>query len=93
MIQSSVKLEPGNWEITTIGLRCDYTSDFVTIIVNRDWMAKCAWHLKYKLNASKAQTEKIGKTTKQRIDKCVGTDCPIVTEYRDKLIEEELGKA
>ena len=81
--------ERANWEVTAIALPCDYIGDFVTLRVSRDWLAKCAWCLKYKLNTSK---ERFDDTIKVKIDKCVGPDCPIVAGYRDKLIEEEFGK-
>jgi len=84
MIQPSVELKAANWEITAITLRCDYIGDVVTVMVNRDWLAKCTWYLKHKLSTS--------KENKQRIDKCVGPDCPVVKKYRAKLIEEEFGK-
>ncbi len=32
------------------------------------------------------------KAIKQRINKCLGPDCRLVAKYREKLIEEELGK-
>jgi hypothetical protein len=92
MVQPTVKLETANWEITAIALRCDYIGDFVTVRVNRDWLAKCAWYLKYKLNEKKENKPKIDKTIKGRIDKCVGPDCLIVTKYRDQLVEEDLGR-
>jgi len=92
MIQQSVEREPANWEITAIGLRCDYIDDFVTVRVYRDWVTKCTWYLKYKFTTSKGNKLKLEKRIKGRIDKCVGPDCPVVTKYRDKLIEEESGK-
>ena len=91
-MQPAVKLETANWEKTAISLRCDYIDDFVTVMVNREWLTKCAWYLKYKLSATKENKQKIDKTIKGRIDKCVGPDCPVVTKYRDKLTEEERGK-
>ena len=81
--------ERANWEVTAIALPCDYIGDFVTVRVSGDWLAQCAWYLKYKSNASK---EKFDGIIMGKIDKCVGPDCPIVTGYRDKLIEEEFGK-
>lgn len=92
MVQPAVKLETANWEKTAISLRCDSIDDFVTVMVNREWIAKCAWYLRYKLKATKENKQKIDKTIKGRIDKCEGHDCPVVTKYRDKLIEEERGK-
>ena len=89
MNQPSEKRDSADWEIAAIALKCDYIGDFVTVRVSRDWLAQCAWYLKYKSNASK---EKFDGIIMGRIDKCVGPDCPIVTGYRDKLIEEEFGK-
>ena len=91
-MQQKVKLETAEWEITAISLRCDYIADVVTVRVSRDWLAKCAWYLKYKQKATKESEEKIDKVTKHRIGKCVGPDCSVVTKYREKLIEEEFGK-
>ena len=86
------KLEPANWEITAFSLQCDHISEVVTVRVTRDWAATCAWYLKYKANVTKQSGQKIDKAIKQRIDKCLGPDCPLVAKYREKLIEEELGK-
>ncbi len=87
------KLEPANWEITAFSLQCDHINEVVTVRVTRDWTATCAWYLKYKTNAAKQSGQKIGKAVKQSsIDKCLGPNCPIVTEYRKKLIQEEFAK-
>jgi len=91
-MQSTGKPEAANWEITATSLRCDYTGNVITIRVSRDWLANCTWYIKYKLNAPKEKKQKIDKTIKRRIDKCIGPNCPIVTKYRDKLMEEEFGK-
>ena len=92
MNQPSEKLELADWEMTAIALPCDYIGDLITVRVSRDWLAECAWCLKYKLNTSKGERQELDSTIKGKIDKCVGPDCPIVTGYRDKLIEEEFGE-
>jgi len=86
------KFEPANWEITAFSFRCDYIGDMVTLRVTRDWLAACAWYLKYKANITKERERKIDQVVKQTIDKCLGPNCPIVTKYREKLIQEEFGK-
>jgi len=87
------KLEPANWEITAFSLQCDHISEVVTVRVTRDWAATCAWYLKHKANVTKQSGQKIGKAMKQSsLDKCLGPNCPLVTKYRDKLIQEEFGK-
>lgn len=92
MMEPTRKFEPANWEITAFSLRCDYIGDMVTLRVTRDWMAICAWYLKYKTNATKESKQELDKAIKQKIDKCLGPECPIVTKYREKLIEEEFGQ-
>ena len=86
------KLGPANWEITAFSFGCDYIGDTVTVRVTRDWLATCAWYLKYKANVTKQSGQKTDKAIKQGIEKCLGPDCPAVTKYREKLIEEEFGK-
>jgi hypothetical protein len=44
------------------------------------------------MKTSKGNKQKFGKIIMQKIEKCVGPDCPVIAKYRDKLIEEELGK-
>ena len=86
------KLGPANWEITAFSFGCDYIGDTVTVRVTRDWLAKCAWYLKYKTDTPKGRKQEIDKVIKHRIDKCLGPDCPLVAKYREKLIEEAFGK-
>ena len=84
----SADRERANWEVTAIALPCEYIGEYITVRVSGDWLAHCAWHLKYKSNPSR---EKFDGIIMDKIDKCVGPDCPIVTGYREKLIEEEFG--
>ncbi len=86
------KLQPANWEVTAVSLQCNHIGDKVTLRVTRDWLAACAWYLKYKTNVTKRSAQKMQKVIKKSIDKCLGPDCPIVTKYREKLIQEEFGK-
>ena len=92
VMQPTSKPQTANWEITAISLRCDHIGDFVTVRVSGDWLAKCTWYLKYKSEVSKGKNQERATVIKQRMDKCVGPDCPIVTKYRGKLIEEASGK-
>lgn len=87
------KFEPANWEITAFSLQCDHIREVVTVRVTGHWSATCAWYLENKADATKQSGQKIGKAVKQSsIDKCLGPNCPIVTKYREKLIQEEFGK-
>ncbi len=86
------KLQPANWEITAFSLKCNHIGDKVTLRVTRDWLAACAWYLKYKANVTKRSGKKMEKGIKQSIDKCLGPSCSIIRKYREKLIQEEFGK-
>ncbi len=92
MIEPIGKLEPANWEITAFSHLCDHIGETVTVRVTRDWVATCAWYLKYKTDVPNRRKQEIDKIIKLRIDKCLGPDCPSVTKYREKLIEEEFGR-
>ena len=92
MNQTRVDLEQANWDTTAAAMPCDYIGDLITVRVTRDWAAECAWYAKYKSNRSKGKKQKLDKTIKEKRGKCVGPDCPLVTEYREKLIKEEFGK-
>jgi hypothetical protein len=90
-MQSTTKPEPAKWEITAKKLRCEPIDDYVTLTMNREWLAKCMWFLKYK--APTAQNAPgIRNTVQEKIKKCTGPDCPVVAEYRDKLMAEESPK-
>ncbi len=91
MIQAKTELQPGNWQITATTIRCDFVDDFVTVMVESDWTTKCVWYNRYKHKASGDKKQKFDKTIKSKIERCAGPDCPLVTEYRDKLIQEEFG--
>ncbi len=86
------KLKPANWEITAFSLQCDHINEIVTIRVSRDWTAACAWQLKYNAAVTKQSRQEMDKAVKKSAGKCLGSNCPIVTKYRDKLIQEEFGK-
>ncbi len=92
MNQPSEELERANWEVTAAALPCDYIGELITVRVTRGWVADCGWYFKYKPDRSEGNKQKLEKASKGKIDRCVGPDCPIVTKYRDKLIEEEFGK-
>ena len=92
MNQTGVDLERANWEITAAALPCDYVDDLITVRVTRDWAAECAWYAKYKSSRSKGNKQRLEKRIKERTEKCMGPECPIVAQYREKLIEEEFGR-
>lgn len=91
MIQARTDLKPGNWQITATTIRCDYVDDDVTLMVDRDWTTRCAWYRRYKQKALDGKKQKFDKEIRIKIEKCAGSECPLAINYRDKLIQEELG--
>ena len=91
MTEAKVELKPAKWQITAATIRCDLVDDFVTIMVNNDWSMRCAWYNRYKQKALEDKKQKFDKAIRVKIEKCAGPECSYVTDYRDKLIQEESG--
>jgi hypothetical protein len=89
MAEAKAGLQPAKWQITATTIRCDLVDDFVTIMVNKDWSTRCAWYNRYKQRALEDKKQKFDKKIRFKIEKCAGPECSYVTDYRDKLIEEE----
>jgi hypothetical protein len=91
MPKAKTRLQPANWQITATTVHCDFVDDYVTVMVNKDWSAKCVWYKRYKQKAFEDKKYKVDRKIRLKIDKCQGPDCSYVTGYRDKLIKEEFG--
>ena len=65
-----------DWRITATTIYCAAVDDEVTLLVHRDFTAKCTGFTKY------------GAAASGDCPGCSGLDCPSLTEYRDKLIRE-----
>lgn len=89
MAKANTELQQANWQVTATTIRCDLVDDFVTIMVYKDWTTKCAWYNRHKQKEAAGEERKIDKKMKLKIEKCVGPECSYMTDYRDKLIEEE----
>jgi hypothetical protein len=68
-----------DWQITAATFRCATVDDEVTLLVYKDWSIKCTGFM----NSGKRKTAKHGKTP------CMGTECQLAIEYRNKLQAEE----
>ncbi len=90
-MQGTTKPAGPKWEVTATTLRCESIGEYVTLRVSREWTAKCAWCVKYTPDAVQNAVA-IKKTIQEKIKKCVGPDCPVVTGYRDRLMAEEAAK-
>jgi hypothetical protein len=85
MVQQNAKLEPGDWEVTSVTLHCGFINNYVVIRVAQDWVAQCVWFQIHKVNQSpRSPIKNLGKK-----DQCAGPECPIVKGYKEKLMKEE----
>jgi hypothetical protein len=82
-------IAPAGWQITATTIRCDMVDDLITIMVYKDWSAKCVWYARYKGAALDNHRKKFSRGVKAKIAGCQGPDCKYVLDYRDKLIAEE----
>jgi len=92
MPKAKMKLQPAGWQTTATTIQCDFVDDFVTIMVNKDWSAKCVWYNRYKQKSLDDKKQKLDRKSRLKVEKCNGPECSYVINYRDKLIKEELEK-
>ncbi|MFC1990819.1 hypothetical protein ACFLU9_01540 [Chloroflexota bacterium] len=84
-------MEMINWQITATTIYCDAVDDEVTFMVYKDRTASCIACKTYyepdntirKLLANKSKL--LGRKLK-----CDGPECNRITQYRDKLLAEEV---
>jgi len=82
-----------HWQVTATTIYCDAVDDEVTLLVDKDWSAKCTGYQKYgepskeMLNLLKRKSEQL----KRRLE-CAGPECSRVTQYKEKLLTEETDK-
>lgn len=78
-----------DWQVTATTIHCDAVDDEVTIIVNKDWSAKCTGVSKY----TESRAEQLNMVRKslqlRRALECEGVECPRILEYKQKLRDEE----
>ena len=79
-----------DWQVTATTIYCDAVDDDVTLLVYKDWSAKCVGYKKYG-EASKEIAKMLKRKGKElgRELKCEGLECSRVIGYRDKLRAEE----
>jgi len=82
-----------HWQVTATTIYCDAVDDEVTLLVGKDWSAKCTGYQKYgepskeMLNLLKRKSKQL----KRRLE-CAGPECSRVTQYKEKLLTEETDK-
>ena len=83
-----------NWQITAITIYCDAVDDEVTLLVYKDWSAKCTSYSKYG-EPSREIHKVLRKKSKQlgRRLECEGPECSRVLQYKEKLLAEETKKS
>lgn len=79
-----------DWQITAKTIYCEAVDDEVTLLVYKDGSARCTGLKKYgepnrmTLDAVKSKSKRL-----KRQVKCIGSQCPKPTEYKEKLLAEE----
>ena len=89
-----------DWQLTATTVYCDVVNSEATIIVHENWTTACVHHKRWgpvrkvKSNAFRRALKWLGifdRDTYVSVN-CLGPqDCPLVCDYRDKLIQEEVG--
>ncbi len=83
-------LNPAKWQATVTTVSCDRVGDFVTIVVNKDWSVNCTWYNRYKKGIPGINSKRgLDAGLRKKMDNCSGPVCPLVVEYRTKLVQEE----
>lgn len=80
-----------NWAITATRMYCDEVGRDVTIIVYKDWSAKCCFYKKYDEASIRKKDEILNKKKEGKCGRLSGERkiCPRMKSYIDKLLEEE----
>ena len=78
-----------NWQITAITIYCDAVDDEVTLLVHKDWSAKCTGYSKYS-GSGRGVTELLKKSRRlKRKLECESPECYRLIQYKEKLLAEE----
>lgn len=72
-----------NWQITAKTIYCDSVGEEVTIIIRKDWSARCTGH---------SQPPGSGIPRNRNLNACEGLGCHSVIGYVNQLKQEESGK-
>lgn len=83
-----------DWQVTAATIYCDDVDDEVTVIVQRDGLARCVGFARY--GEPDKNTAELLKQKSRRLDrqlKCTGPECHRVVQYRERLFAEEAQKA
>ena len=80
-MEQSIEKIPSDldWQVTAITIWCAFVDERVTLIVKNDWTTYCCWNEEHKEDSSS-----------RKLEKCAGPVCSYSTDYRDRLIREEL---
>lgn len=80
MVQSQERFPTNvDWQLTTTTIWCPEVERRVTLIVKSDWTSYCCWH-----QERQEQDSQVG------VNRCKGSQCDHVGEYKDKLVQEEM---
>lgn len=83
ILEAKPGVPPAKWQVTSYCFWCDTVKNLVTVLVYNDWRARCIYFERH--GALKKERE-----GRKMLKECPGPTCHHVTDYRDKLIQEEL---
>jgi hypothetical protein len=80
-------LSKPDWEITATTVYCDAVDDEVTLMIYADGTSKCTGRQKY-IKPDKETSRAIKKKSRQQGKHlgCRENDCPMLNQYRDRLL-------
>jgi len=77
-----------DWQVTAVTINCPAVAEEVTIVVKNDWSATCTGC--EIINSREARIEMLRRSIKlKRALSCKGIQCQQVTDYVQKLKDEE----
>lgn len=83
-------MSTASWQVTAATIYCDFVGEEVTIMVYKDWSVKCTGYKKYSQPDREAINllKKRGKQLNRQL-KCIGLECSLIIQYKEKLLSEE----
>lgn len=79
-----------DWQVTATTIKCDAVGEEITIMVYPDGSARCASYTKFNADAGTQSRIKTRTGVQGGVPECGGPLCRRVTDYRDKIMAEEL---
>ena len=78
-----------DWKVTAYTIECPAVAEEVTVTVKNDWTVQCSGFAKYG-NSRKANIALLKRSLDMKLNlECKGLNCKQITDYIQKLKDEE----